>query len=134
MPIVENDAVKILWDFGLYTPAYLLSNRPEIVLFLKEKKRIIFFGVSCPADINVLTKEQDKLNKYQALVWKFSECYCQPVVLVPIVFSHSGVVSSKQQTYLKQIPGYNEYLFNYLQKTAIVGTINILQSINFGNT
>jgi len=68
------------------------------MLFLKEEKRIIFFEVSCPVDINVLTTEQEKLNKYQALVRETSECYSQPVSLVPIVFGHSGVVSSKQQT------------------------------------
>ena len=52
----------------VYIPAHLLFNRPVNVLFLKEEKRIIFFEVSCPADINVLTKEQDKLNKYQVPV------------------------------------------------------------------
>ena len=113
-----------------YSCTFVIYKHDNL-LFLKEEKRIIFFEVSCPADINVLTKEEDKLNKYQVPVRKFSECYCQPVVLVPIVFSHSGVVSSKQQTYLKQIRGYNEYLFNNFQKATILGTINIL---TFGNT
>ena len=54
--------------------------------------------------------------------------------LVPIVLGYFGVVSSKQQTYLKQIPNYNEYLFSNLLKATILGTINILQLINFGNT
>jgi len=37
LPVVENDVAKILWDFGLYTSAHLLSNRPDIALFLKEE-------------------------------------------------------------------------------------------------
>jgi len=63
---------------------HLSSNRPDIVLFLKEENRIIFFEVSRPADTNALTKEQEKLNKYQALVWEISESYSQPVQKVAI--------------------------------------------------
>ena len=64
LPVVENEVAKVLWDFGLYTDVHVSSNRPDIVLFLKKEERIIFFEVACPADINVLTKEQEKLNKY----------------------------------------------------------------------
>ena len=134
LPVVENEVAKVLWDFGLYTDVHVSSNRPDIVLFLKKEERIIFFEVACPADINVLTKEQEKLNKYQTLVREISECYGQPVDLVPVVTGHSGVVSANQQTHLKRIPDYNETLFNNLQKAAILGTINILTSINFGCT
>ena len=56
------------------------------------------------------------------------------VDLVPVVIGHSGVVSANQQTHLKRIPDYNETLFNNLQKAAILGTVNILTSINFGYT
>jgi len=53
---------------------------------------------------------------------------------VPIVFGHSGMVSTNQQTYLKRIPEYSENLFNNLQKAALLGTVNILRSLNFGCT
>jgi len=134
LPVVENSSVKLLWDFSLQTDIHVSSNRPDIVLFLKQEHRIMFFEVSCPADINVPAKEQEKLTKYQPLVREFSECHGQPVDVIPIVFGHSGVVSANQQVYLKQIPDYNETLFNNLQKAAILGTINILTSLNIGYT
>ena len=50
--------------------------------------------------IIIIIARQIILKKYQALV---QETDCQPVVLVHIDFGHSGVVSRKQQTCLKQI-------------------------------
>jgi len=35
LPVTENNAAKILWDFGLHTHIHVSSNRPDIVLFLK---------------------------------------------------------------------------------------------------
>ena len=107
---------------------------PDIALFHKQEDRIIFFEISCPADINVLLKEQEKLTKYHPLVREFSYCYGQPVDIIPIVFGHSGLVTCKQQPYLKKIPNYNEDLFNNLQKAALLGTIEMLRSVNIGYT
>ena len=68
LPVTENGDAKLLWDFGLITDNHVASNRPDVVLFHKQESRIIFFEISCPADINVLIKEQEKLNKYHPLV------------------------------------------------------------------
>ena len=64
-------------------------------------------------------------------------CSMKKIVVVdtvPIIFGNSGIASVDQQTYLKRIPGCNENLFNNLQKSAILGTINILRSVNIGCT
>ena len=60
-PISENGNAKLLWDFGVVTDHHVESNRPDVVLFYKQEKRIIFFEISCPADINVVSKEQEKV-------------------------------------------------------------------------
>ena len=86
LPVVENaygDA-KLLWDFGLITDNHVASNRPYIVLFHKQESRIIFFEISCPADKNVLIKEQEKLTKYHPLFREFSYYYGQPVDIIPM--------------------------------------------------
>ena len=46
--------VKILWDFRLATTLNHPSNHPDI----------FFIEIFCPADINVATKEDEKINKY----------------------------------------------------------------------
>ena len=45
------------------------------------------------------------------------------------MFGHSGLVTCKQQPYLKKTPNYNEDLFNNLQKAALLGTIEILRTL-----
>ena len=88
--------------------------------------------MSC--DINVLSEEQEKVNKYHPLVQEFSYCYGQSVDVIPVIYGHSGVVSCNQLTYLKRIPNYNEQLFNNLQKAVLLGMISILRSVNIGYT
>ena len=56
--------VKILWDFRLATTLNHPSNCPDIVLYDFRKQDIFFIEISCPADINVATKENEKINKY----------------------------------------------------------------------
>ena len=61
---------------------------------------------------------------------EITRTYCQPVVIVPVVFGASGVVTKDQRHYLKKIPAFNELCFATLQKAAILGTVNILRNIN----
>jgi len=70
-PVLETSAAKILWDFGLTTHQKHASNRPDIVLFDYQSHEILFIEISCPADTNVSTKEDEKLNKYHPLAYDF---------------------------------------------------------------
>ena len=66
--MAENARVKILLDFEVVTVSPIACNRPDIVIFLKEAPReILLIEVSCPADINVIDKEGEKVGKYQRL-------------------------------------------------------------------
>ena len=85
----------------------------------------MFLEVSCPADINVVGKETEKIRKYQALAREMNHCYD------PVVFGHSGVVSKHQRQYLKVIPHFTDSVFNNLQKAALLGTIAIMRYVNF---
>jgi len=92
---------------------------------------MLFLEVSCPADVNVVEKEGEKVLKYHALARELSHCYDQPVDTIPIVFGHSGVVSLHNQNHLKRIPFYSKHLFQNLQKAALLGTLSIMRHVNF---
>ena len=123
----ENDNLKILWDFSMITDTTVACNRPDIVLFLKQEQCIVMF---CPADVKVVEKEEAKVQKYQALASELIYLYEQPVDVIPVVFGHSGVVSSRQQHHLKRILYYNNLLFCNLQKVVLLGTISIMRHVN----
>jgi len=128
---MENARVKILWDFGIQTLAAIGSNCPDLVVFLKKgTTSILLLEVSCPADVNILSKEEEKISKYQPLVQQMRLIYHQPVQVIPVVFGVTGVSSKNQRMYLEMIPEYNEKLFITLQTAAILGTNFILQGLN----
>ena len=97
--------------------------------------RIIFFEILCPADINVLIKEWEKLTKYHPFIREFSYCYGQPVDIIPIVFSHSGLVTCKQMSHLKKIQitykgqlyftHFENVFYHMLYPTSILKIINL---------
>ena len=106
------------------------SNWPDIVLFDYQNKKILFIEVSCPADPHVFVKEDEKIQKYCALVSDFRITYQMPVKIIPVVIGHSGVISSQCRCYLHDILGYRDGLLCHLLKAIIVGTIRTLQTIH----
>ena len=86
--------------------------------------------MSCPSDINVPDKELEKVGKYQRLAGEMSRTYHQDVVIVPVVFGVSGVVSKQQRSHLEKIPAFTNVLFANLQKAAILGTVDVIKNIN----
>ena len=76
-PVLESSAAKILWDFGLTTHQKHASNRPDIkyiVLFDYWSCEILFIEISCPADTNVLIKEDE--NLINIILWHMISMQC----------------------------------------------------------
>ena len=113
------------------TVTQIPKNTPDIVVFLKQCQHIIFLEISCPADINVFEREDEKILKNQPLAREVSTCYGQPVEIVPIVFGHTGVVSCHQLTYVKKLPCFSDNLFQQLQQATLLETLSIFRDINF---
>ena len=127
--MIESSIAKILWDFGLVTTHNHPSNRPDIVLYDFHQQEIFFIEISCPADINVLTKEDEKINKYCSLAADFHQMYNMPVTIIPVVLGCTGVASSHCLQFLKKIPGFTLKLFGHLQKAVLIGTSQVLRTI-----
>ena len=128
-PVIESSIAKILWDFRLVTTHNHPSNRPDIVLYDFHQQEIFFIEISCPADINVSTKEDEKINKYCSLAADFHQMYNMPVTIIPVVLGCTGVVSSHCLQFLKKIPGFTLKLFGHLQKAVLIGTSQVLRTI-----
>jgi len=52
------------------------------------------------------------------------------IVIVPVVFGVSGIVSKQQRSHLEKIPAFNDVLFANFQNAAILGTVDVLRNIN----
>ena len=128
-PVIESSSAKILWDFRLATSHNHPSSHPDIVLYDFRQQEIFFVEISCPADINVSIKEDEKINKYLSLATDFCWMYNMPVVIVPVVLGCAGVVSSCCLQFLRKIPGFTMKLFGQLQKAVLIGTSQVLRTI-----
>ena len=53
---MENDQVKLLWDFRIQTDHHLDHNRPDIVVLKKASKVCQIIDVACPFDTRIAEK------------------------------------------------------------------------------
>ena len=66
-PVLENDQVKILWDFNIYCDRIINVHHPDLTIIDKSKNMVTLVDVSIPADKRILEKERKKITKYQDL-------------------------------------------------------------------
>ena len=84
--------------------------------------------------VQILTKEDERILKYQGLAREVSIGYNQPVDIIPVIFGHSRVVSYRQAAHPKKLPSLTNRLFGCLQQAVVLGTVSILHSMNIGYT
>ena len=83
--------------------------------------------ISCPSDVNVEAKENEKMSKYGALrveMGKMWDCECE---VIPIVVGGLGAVSQTFGTYLKRIPAV--LCKEMCQKITLLGSEKIMRSV-----
>ena len=130
MRVLENERIKILWDFPIQTEAKIDHNRPDIVLVEKSEKKCFLIDVACPFDTRIGKKETEKMDKYTDLRYEILKCWkgeVNSVTVVPIVVGALGMVTNKLRHYLDKInfkPGIEP-----LQKTCLLGTARILRKV-----
>jgi len=66
-PVVTSKHVKILWDFTISTDRFISVNQPDIVAYDIFNHSVILLDVAIPVDVNIASKEQEKISKYQDL-------------------------------------------------------------------
>ena len=62
MKVLENDEVKLLWDFSIQTEKRIEHNKPDIVVLDKKKKLCLVIDVACPFDTRIKRKGQEKIE------------------------------------------------------------------------
>ena len=60
MRVLENDEVKVLWDFPIQTDEKLEHNRPDTAIVKKKKRTCMLIDVACPFDTRIERKEKRK--------------------------------------------------------------------------
>ena len=65
--ILENETVKLLWDFSIQVDRKIDHYRPDIVIFYKNTRSCLIVDVAIPGNHKIDQKEIEKITNYAAL-------------------------------------------------------------------
>ena len=71
--VFENERAKLAWDFEFHLCKTTTSRRPDLILEMKEDKKILICDMACPQQQNIDTKRMEKLMNYRQLAFETSE-------------------------------------------------------------
>ena len=87
------------------------------------QKTGIIIDVAIPADINIVSKEKEKVMKYQQLRIQLEKLLNVKFTIVPVLIGALGSFTSSLLPYLKQLPGKQlpgKHLINPLTKAILL--------------
>ena len=99
-----DNRVELLWDMTLTTDRAVGANRPDIVVRDKFEKKVYIIDISCPSDVNVDAKENEKITKYSGLRVELGKMWNSECIVVPVIVGGLGAVSRNFTNYLGMIP------------------------------
>ena len=118
---------EVWWDRKVETPKPLEANRPDLILIDKEKKHWCMIDFSVPMDVNVESKERDKVDKYTPLAYEKRKMYGVTTKIIPLVVGALGAVSNVLENNLSYLN--MSYIQTCMQKSAVIGSSIILKKV-----
>ena len=125
--VIMDSRAELLWDLTLTTDRDVGANRPDIVLRDKIKRMTYIIDVSCPSDVNVVSKEKEKVAKYSALRAELGKMWNSKCIVIPVVIGGLGGLSENFVDYLNMIPA--EISKEMCLKATLLGSERILRSV-----
>ena len=126
--VEECGDTTIMWDYALITDKKVGANRPDITIHDKKERKLVLVDFSIPYDTNIVEKTAEKLTKYKELEIELQKCWdLTETRTVPIIIGALGTVCTDHTQYLKLLSEKIDP--NVVQKTAMLGTANILRSV-----
>ena len=125
---IDKNNHTIMWDLPIITDARVPHNQPDIIIHDRTKKTCLIIDIAVPQEINVIKKTAEKIRKYKQLEIEIQRCWnLQRVQTIPIIIGALGTVTKSIEKYIETIsPNIN---FSILQKTALIGTQNIIRNV-----
>ena len=126
--VIENENVKILWDFNIYTEKKIEARRPDIVVIDKKEKSVQLNDIAVPKGSRIDEKEAEKIDKYQELRIELERLWNMKTKIVPIVIGALGAISTQFKNHIDRLELNNINLIE-IQKSVILGTASILRKV-----
>ena len=100
--MLENDNLKILWDFSVQTNQKLEHSKPNILIVDKKTGECHIIDVACPLHTRVKEIGQEKVERYHKLKRKIGRHWqCPKMVIIPIITGALGTTSNGFRTWIR---------------------------------
>ena len=130
--MLENEHVKMTWDFEYNMRKESTARRPDVTIEYKEKKIIHLVDMACPNEKNFLEKNKEKRQKYQQLAFEVRERRPEyRVGVIPIVIGYmgGGVGVMREQVRKIFINSDTEKVCKEMLRTAVMESESILRKV-----
>ena len=124
--VIENDHVKLLWDFNIQTSTYIQARRHDVVVVDRDKKTCNIIDIAVPGDAG-MSRKKEKVEKYQDLRREVARLWNVKAKVVPIVVGALGAVTPNLSKDLDAI-GVTTRI-ELLQKAALLGTARLVSRV-----
>ena len=108
----------------VHTDKEITANRPDITI---KKKPCILIAVEILADRNVVQQEAEKKLKCKSLCIDIQRLWNMKRMVILVITAATGIVRKGLKKNLEVIPG--KHSIDSLQKTAMLGTLHIIQKV-----
>ena len=126
--VVENDRMKILWDYDVRTDHVIQARRPDLILINKVEQKVSLIDVAIPWDTRVKEKSREKIEKYHDLKMEIGRLWKAEVQVVPIILGALGVVPDDLKRNLEKV-GCTNLEPGLLQKSVLLATARIIRRV-----
>lgn len=102
-PIVSNANVEIRFDTRVHTDTRIAANRPDIQVWDKKRRQILFIEVGVTNQDRLQLVETEKYRKYDVLANETSLIHKCPVKIVPYVITWDGIVTRHHRRHTTEL-------------------------------
>jgi hypothetical protein len=72
--VIENNKVKIYWDREICTDVKINANRPDLILYNKQKSQVAIIDVAIPLTSDIQKTHTTKISKDNELAQEIKKC------------------------------------------------------------
>ena len=130
--IEVTEEKEFFWNVKVKTTKNVKNNRPDLIIWYLNSKECQGVEFSCPGDINVTRKIQEKENTYDPLLHNLQILYLEySNQFIPIIIGVLGSIQGDLKYNLKCL-GFSEKEVNkqmkMLQIKSFTGSVKIMES------
>ena len=125
-PVLENDSLKLLWDFNIQTDHLIPARRPDIIIINNKNKKenLQNCRICCPGGP---PKECEKKDKYLDLARELKKLWNMKVTIGPIVIGALGTITKGLLKGLEDLEVGGRV--QTIQTSALLRTARILRRV-----